>query len=145
MNQNAMNLRLNANAVISNEQGKVLVLELKKGPFKGGLSIPGGGINPGELSSQAIRREILEETRIDVSGPIKPFGFCELVHKGFNSHRVVLLLEGKGTGVPFETEEGIPQWADVFSPEISGRLISFAKESIRIWKEGKSHFILVEG
>jgi len=137
-----MNLRLNANAVVTNKDGKFLLIELKGGPYAGGLCIPGGGINEGEFSYDAIKREIAEETGIEVQNKISPFGFCELINKKNNSHRVVLLLHALAEGEPKETEEGTAQWLGY--DEAEPRLISFAREAIQIWKNKRMHFTLIE-
>jgi len=137
-----MKLRLNANAIITNKEGNVLIIKLKTGPFAGGLCIPGGGIHPGELSRDTIKREIMEETGIRVIGNITPFGFCEMVNKTVDRHRVVLLLYAKGEGELCETDEGIPQWCN--PEDISDQCIPFTREALRIWKEEKIHFHLFE-
>ena len=137
-----MNLRLNANAIITNDEGKILIVKLKGGPYAGGLCIPGGGINSGELSIDTIKREIKEETGIDVAGQIKHFGFCELLNSKGSYHRVVLLLHALGKGIPKETDEAIAQWMDVEKAEKNA--IPFAKEALRIWKENKLYFSIVE-
>src|SRR3990167_8999983 len=105
-----MELRLNANAIITNSEGEILLIKQKKGDFAGGLNIPGGGINPGEMGFDAIKREILEETGIKSLNNIKPIGFCELTKKDIKKHRVVLLFHGNGKGNPRETEEGYCSW-----------------------------------
>ncbi len=103
-----MKLRLNANAIITNPENKILFIQLKKGPFEGRLSLPGGGIEPGELSQEAVKRELLEETGINLDGPIKPFGFCELVNKNLSDHRLVILLDSQSGADASESEEGTP-------------------------------------
>ena len=137
-----MNLRLNANALVMNKDGKILLIKLKKGPFAGGLCIPGGGINPGELGYEAISREIREETGIDLMGDILPYGFCEIMKESINKHRVVLLFYSQAEGVPKETDEGIAFWENYENAKED--LIPFAKEAIRIWNEKKIHFTLKE-
>lgn len=136
-----MKLRLNANAVVTNSEGKFLLVKLKGGPFKGGLCIPGGGIEPGEISHDAVRREAMEETGIEIDN-FSPYGFCELVHKGIGSHKVVILLEGVGNGTPKETEEGLASWMSY--EEAEENLIPFAREAIRIWKSQEKYFKLIE-
>jgi len=136
-----MNLRLNANAIITNSEGKLLLIKLKKGPFKGGFSIPGGGINPGELCQSAVMREVLEETGITLESQVTPVGFCELVHEGVQDHKVILLLHSVSNSMPKETEDAIGVWLSY--EEAEGKLIPFAKEAIRMWNEKRCYFKLV--
>jgi len=86
------------------------LIKLKKGPFCGGICLPGGGINPGELGHEAVRREIKEETGIELNGLVNPIGFCELMREDIKKYRVVLLFHSIGGGEPLETEEGIAFW-----------------------------------
>ena len=137
-----MKLRLNANAIILNKEGKVLGIKLKTGPYAGGICIPGGGINPGELSFDTIKREIREETGIHINEEIIAFGFCELINSSSEHHRVVLLLHSIGEGIPKETEEAVAEWMDLEHLKENG--IPFTKRAIEIWEKGNPHFTLVE-
>jgi len=136
-----MEMRPNANAIVTNKEGKFLLVRLKKGPFTGGLCIPGGGVEPGELSHETARREVLEETGIDVKSPFIPFGFCELKHDKAKKQKIVMLLHASAEGIPRETDEGIAKWYSY--EEAEKELIPFAKEAIKIWRGGKVYFKLV--
>lgn len=125
-----MKLRLNANAIIVNKEGKILGIKLKTDPYAGRICIPGGGINPGELSFDTIKREIKEETGIEIKSNPLPFGFCELMQRFNQDHRVVLLLHSKGEGDPIETEEAIARWMDL--EDIRSNGIPFTKKAIEI-------------
>lgn len=137
-----MNFRVNANAIITNEKGEVLMVKLKSGPYKGCFCIPGGGINPGETCFEAIRREIFEETEIVLEDDIVPLGFCELLKESIDQHRIVILLKANGKGQPKETLEATSLWMDPLEAEESS--ISFSKESLKLWRENKIHFIIKE-
>ena len=105
-----MQIKLNANAIVTNKEGKFLLIKLKGGNFAGALCIPGGGVHPGELSHEAARREVLEETGIDIENKFNPFGFCELRSDLIQQHKIVMLLHTEAEGEPKETEEGIANW-----------------------------------
>lgn len=47
------------------ENKKILLVEQKKGPYKGKLDFPGGGIEFGETPEQALRREFIEEVAFE--------------------------------------------------------------------------------
>ena len=48
------------------EDGKILLVERGKEPLKGYWSLPGGIVETGEKLEEGIRREVAEETGLDV-------------------------------------------------------------------------------
>jgi mutator protein MutT len=61
-------MKQGVNAVILNEKEEVLLLRRADGKFKGCLTMPGGKVEPGETLSEAMIREVKEETNLDVIG-----------------------------------------------------------------------------
>ena len=53
-------------AVVTDGQGRLLVIQRGHDPGAGLWSIPGGRIEPGETDAQALVRELLEETNMQV-------------------------------------------------------------------------------
>jgi ADP-ribose pyrophosphatase YjhB (NUDIX family) len=49
------------------QNGKILLVKQKAGPFKGRYDFPGGGIEFGESPEEALRREFSEEVAMDFS------------------------------------------------------------------------------
>lgn len=136
-----MKLRTNANAIITNNKGQLLIIKLKDGYFAGKKSIPGGGINPGELAEQTIVREVEEETGVTLTGKLTRVGYCELIDRNIPGHRIVLLYHGVENAEPFETEEATSEW--ISFEDVKDDLIPFALESIKLWQEGKNYFRIV--
>ncbi len=57
--------------IVFDPEGRVLLVERGKEPAKGKWSFPGGAVILGETLEEAVKREILEETGIDVKvGPL---------------------------------------------------------------------------
>lgn len=54
-------------ASIIHQNGKILATQRGYGDFKGLWEFPGGKIEPGETTEEALRREIREELNIDIS------------------------------------------------------------------------------
>ena len=58
-----------ASAFFVSKDGKVLLGKNRAGGvFEGYYVVPGGGIEEGETKEQGLRREMLEETGIDIAG-----------------------------------------------------------------------------
>jgi ADP-ribose pyrophosphatase YjhB (NUDIX family) len=58
-------------AVVTDEQGRLLMIKRGHEPGAGLWSIPGGRIEPGETDTEALVREMLEETGLAVQvGPL---------------------------------------------------------------------------
>ena len=53
-------------ALIMNEQNELLVCRRAKDPAKGTLDLPGGFIDMAETGEEGVRREVKEETGLDV-------------------------------------------------------------------------------
>ena len=59
------------------EEGKILLVERGKEPLKGYWSLPGGIVETGEKLEEAIRREVEEETGLDV----EPYAMFEIFER----------------------------------------------------------------
>jgi 8-oxo-dGTP diphosphatase len=59
------------------EDGKILLVERGKEPLKGYWSIPGGIVETGEKLIEATRREVAEETGLDV----EPYSMFEIFER----------------------------------------------------------------
>lgn len=56
--------RIGVYGVVMNE-GKILAVRQKNGPYKDKFDFPGGGIEFGESAEQALRREFIEEVAME--------------------------------------------------------------------------------
>ena len=57
---------VSAGAVVLNEKGEVLLLDHLLRPNASGWGIPGGFINPSAQLDEAVRREVMEETGLEL-------------------------------------------------------------------------------
>ena len=68
MNPSAANV-----AIIKNSKGEILVTLRKQEPAKGTLDLPGGFTEIGETSEEGVKREVMEETQLDITN-LRYFG-----------------------------------------------------------------------
>lgn len=73
--------------------GQLLLIKRGKAPRKGEWSLPGGGVELGETTSDAIKREIQEETglKTDLAGIIDTVDYIERTDTGIVSFHYVLI------------------------------------------------------
>ena len=57
---------LTTDCVISDGEGRILLIRRKNEPFRGAFALPGGFVETGETVEVACRREVLEETGIKI-------------------------------------------------------------------------------
>lgn len=74
-----MTRTLAAGAVVQDERGRVLLVLRAYDPEAGAWTIPGGHVEPGESLQQAARREVFEETGLDVTVGAE-LGVVEIPH-----------------------------------------------------------------
>ena len=72
-------------ALIMNEQNELLVCRRAKDPAKGTLDLPGGFIDMAETGEEGVRREVKEETGMEVNK-------AEYVYSGFPVHTLDLFF-----------------------------------------------------
>ena len=61
-------------------RGRILLVERGREPLRGYWSLPGGVVEAGERLEEAIRREVREETGLDVE-PLGVFEVFERIHR----------------------------------------------------------------
>jgi 8-oxo-dGTP diphosphatase len=54
-------------AIITFSHDKILLIKRATVPFKGYWALPGGRVDPGETVEQTIKREVKEETGLDIA------------------------------------------------------------------------------
>ena len=62
------------------ESWEVLLVRRAKAPARGMWSLPGGGVEVGETIAEAARREVWEETGLEVQ-PSRPFTAVDAIHR----------------------------------------------------------------
>lgn len=76
---------LTTDCVVFDERGLVLLIRRKHDPFKGSYALPGGFVDVGERVEDACRRELKEETGLEV-GALRLIGVYSDPHRDPRGH-----------------------------------------------------------
>jgi 8-oxo-dGTP diphosphatase len=114
LNENKDELKKNAIAVIVNNENKILLLKRADEedtwmPNK--WALVGGGVEKGETPEKAVKREIQEETGLDVKKFVNSFTIQR--HKSSIEHVFACRYDGEPTDVVLDHENTNYGWFDV--------------------------------
>jgi 8-oxo-dGTP pyrophosphatase MutT (NUDIX family) len=94
-------------------EGKVLLIEKKRGIGAGFYNGPGGRIEEGETPAEAAVRELKEEVGLEARPEdLREAGLCHFFFGGEPFMDVWVFSAEKFSGEPVETEEAKPVWFD---------------------------------
>jgi ADP-ribose pyrophosphatase YjhB (NUDIX family) len=58
--------RLATDCIVADEAGNLVLIRRRNEPFKGSYALPGGFVEAGETIEDACRREVKEETNLEI-------------------------------------------------------------------------------
>jgi 8-oxo-dGTP diphosphatase len=79
--------------VILERESKILMVKRKKDPYKDHLALPGGFVNEGETVEDAMKREAMEETSLEIH-PIDILGVYSDPRRDPRKHIVTVVFLG---------------------------------------------------
>jgi 8-oxo-dGTP diphosphatase len=108
------------------QDGKVLLIRRGKEPYKDHWSLPGGGVEAGESLREAVKREIREETGLEVD-----VGLVAGYREGFEpDHHVVIAFHVEVTGGEPCAGDDAVECEFVDPKKLDGRLLTPALEDV---------------
>lgn len=96
--------------VVDEANGRVLLIEKKRGLGAGKVNAPGGRSEPGETIRACAIREVEEELRVTPTGVEEVGELSFQFQDGYALHATVFRASGL-VGTPTETDEAKPLWA----------------------------------
>jgi 8-oxo-dGTP pyrophosphatase MutT (NUDIX family) len=114
LNEEKQELKKNAVAIIVNEDNKILLLKRaddSKIWMPNKWALVGGGIEKGESPEKAIKREILEETGLEINDFINSFTIQR--HKDSIEHVFACRYDGESTDIKLNFENSNYGWYGV--------------------------------
>ena len=127
--------------MLQRADGRVLV-QNRRDPDWGGLTFPGGHIEPGESLVDSVIREMREETGLTVRNP-RLIGSKSWMQKDVGRYLVLLYVAHEYEGVLHNSEEGDVRWMTLEEMRagqmVDGMELYFdvyiGKEHCEIWYE----------
>ncbi len=110
------------------QDGKVLLIRRGKEPYKDHWSLPGGGFERGERIRDAVKREILEETGLEVEVGLVA-GYREEI-LGPDEHYLILAFHCTVTGGTLCAGDDAAECAYVDPNELQGLLTTPALSDV---------------
>ncbi len=80
-------------------KGKIVLIKRKNPPFQGCFALPGGFVEPGETTEQAVEREVFEETGLEIE-IVKLLGVYSDPSRDPRGHTVSIVYMALGKGFP---------------------------------------------
>ncbi len=94
------------------KDGKILLIEKKRGLGAGKINGPGGKIEPGETPLEAVIRETQEELLVTPHAPVK-LGELRFSMSDCPDILCHVYRSDDFSGIPTETDEAVPAWTDL--------------------------------
>lgn len=91
-------------------QGRVLLVRQLAGPYAGAWLLPGGGVDPGETTEGALRREMREETGCEIED-VRHIATYEVDESTQDFRATVHLFVARAVGDPRPEPGGAIRWA----------------------------------
>jgi len=130
--------------IILEKDDNLLLVLRKKDPFKGSLAIPGGFVNEGERVEDAARREMLEETNLNIE-LVDILGVYSAPNRDPRGHVVSIVFIAKiiSGNVTAGDDADSFEWLSI-ADMIKNRRVAFDHikiiEDYREWKKSKGTF-----
>lgn len=109
--ESSKGLRRSAILVTRDDRGRVLLVRQRGGPFKGAWLLPGGGLEPGESFEEALRRELREETGLELTS-CREVARYDVRADGFHGEPHMFAGDVRGTPRAGHVEEAVG-WVEV--------------------------------
>ncbi|MGW4483500.1 NUDIX hydrolase [Amycolatopsis sp. NPDC004368] len=117
--------------IVFDDQGRLLLIQRGHDPGAGLWSLPGGRVEKGETDTEAVVRELREETGLDVT----PHTFVGMVARGPYDIRDYECTATPGTLTPGD-DAADARWVDsaeLVELNTSGRLVDLLFVTLRDW------------
>jgi 8-oxo-dGTP diphosphatase len=114
---------------------KVLMVKRGKDPFKGMLALPGGFVNEGETVEEAMKREVTEETSLEVE-PIDILGVYSDPHRDPRMHTMTVVFIAIVVGGKEKARDDASslEWVDLASIQYAAFDHAQILADYRLWK-----------